>query len=386
MGIVAAILTLASAIGSLLLVWSAWLIARRGRQRDVAMDRAPAASLLKPLHGDEPRLADKLASALDQAYPAPFEMICGVAHASDRALQAVEAVRQRFPRAALRITTEPHLSGSNAKICNLANIAAAARHDLLVMADSDMTVPHDYLGRLAGALAPPGVGAVTCLYVGRGDAGVWSRLVAAGIDSHFMPATAIGLATGMGHPCMGSTIALDRTTLDAIGGFAAFADILADDHAIGVAVRARGLRVVVPAMILTHGCSETGLRAVLRQELRWNATIAGIDPAGYAGSAILHPLPIALLAWLAGGGAPAAFAVAGAIVARALVLVATARLAAPARRASDRWGPIALIPLRDLLSFALFLASFAVRSVDWRGADIKLGRQGRSAAHKDPSA
>ena len=143
---------------------------------------------------------------------------------------------------------------------------------MIVLADSDMAVPRDYLTILAAALDRPGVGAVTCLYRGRGDAGFWSRLTALGIDLHFLPATLIGRATGLGHPCMGSTIALRRATLDAIGGFARFADTLADDHALGAAVRATGATVAIPDMILTHGCSERTLAALLRQELRWNAT------------------------------------------------------------------------------------------------------------------
>lgn len=373
-----------SLIGSVLLVWAAWLILRRAAAIDPrAAADAPAVSLLKPLHGAEPRLADNLATALAQDYPGRLEMLCGVARADDAAIAAVESLRVRCPAADLRLIANPRRLGANAKVANLANILAEARHDVLVLADSDMAVPRDYVARLVGLLDRPGTGAVTCLYVGRGDAGFWSRLVAAGIDTHFLAATAIGLGTGLGRPCMGSTIALRRETLAEIGGFARFADTLADDYAIGAAVRATGRTVAVPAMVLTHACAETRLADVVRQELRWNATILGIDPAGYAGSIMLHPVPLALIALAAGGGVVAAGAVLLAIAARASVALAAARLDAPERSMRDRLTPILLIPLRDLLSFGIFAAAFATRSVDWRGADTKLGRKGRISVPRD---
>lgn len=366
-------LTFAALIGSALLGWAAILIAARSRRLDIVGPAQPV-SLLKPLHGDEPGLVEKLIAAIDQDYPAAFELICGVARADDPAVAAVDAARAARPDVAITLVVDGRQTGNNAKVSNLAHCAARARCDLLVLADSDMLVGRDYLARIAGTLAQPGVGAVSCLYVGMPEAGLWSRLVASGIDGHFLPATEIGLATGMAHPCMGSTIALTRSTLDAIGGFDGFADVLADDHAIGAAVRAQGLDVRVPAMVLSHGCAHDSLTALWRQELRWQATIAGIDPMGHAGSFILHPFPLALAALVCGGGAPAGIAVVAALAARAAVLVAAARLPAPGPR---RRPPIALIPLRDCLSFALFLASFVVRSVDWRGTTLTLGGDGR---------
>jgi len=366
-----------SLAGSGLLLWAAWLMRRRAAASDPAAPcPAPAISLLKPLHGAEPRLRENLASALDQDYPGAVELICGVADPGDPAA----TVARSLP---VRLVADSRRWGRNAKVSNLANVAAVANHDTIVLADSDMVVPRDYFTRLAGTLSQPGVGAVTCLYVGRGDGGFWSRLVAAGIDSHFVPATEIGLASRLGHPCMGSTIALTRETLAAIGGFAAFADALADDHAIGAAVRAAGQRVTVPAMVLVHGCAEASFAALAKQELRWNATIAGIDPAGYAGSVVLHPLPLAILAWLIGGGWAAGLAALLALLARGAVTLAAAQLDFRGRPWRDRLMSLALVPLRDLLSFGLFLASFGVRSVDWRGTSLNLGRRGRLIARED---
>jgi len=352
------------------------MVARARRRAAARDDRGiapvPSASILKPLHGAEPRLADNLATALDQrGYHAPAEMVCGVADAGDRALDALAGLKTDGP-VALRTVIGGRPKGRNAKVGNLESIAAQASGEMLVLADSDMAVPPDYLASLASALAQPGVGAATCLYVGRGDAGFWSRLVAAGIDTHFLPSVELGLATGRANPCMGSTIALRASTLEQIGGMAAFRDVLADDFEIGVAVRAAGLRVVVPDMVLVHGCADAHARQMLRQELRWNATVAGLDKAGYLGSVVLHPLPLALIGGLLGGGIFAWSVALAALLVRGRIALAACQLDPFGRKATVKLQLLALVPLRDLLSFTTFLGALAVRNVHWRGANMAI--------------
>ena len=325
-------------------------------------------TLLKPLHGAEPRLADNLASFLAQDWAAPIQMVAGTGRADDPAL----AVARALP-GDVAVRTDAPAIGSNAKIANVANLMPAAAHDLLVLSDSDMAVPRDYLAVLGGALAEPGVGAVTCVYRGRGDAGRWSDLAAAGISYHFLPQLLLGLALGLARPGMGSTIALRRRTLDAIGGFARFADHLADDYALGEAVRALGLRVAVPPMVLVHGCPEPSLAAVWRHELRWASTIRRINPPGYAGMIVTHPIAFALLA-LPLAPRPALVLLLAAIGARLALKAAVDRLS----RAST--APAWMIVPRDLLSFAVFLASFVTRSVDWRGSRFTMEHHGRMSA------
>ena len=141
----------------------------------------------------------------------------------------------------------------------------------------------------------PARGRSAALYRGRGDAGFWSRLGAAGLDWHLLPGVLFGTRTRLATPCMGSTIALHAETLAEIGGFPAFADVLADDYAIGAAIRAHGLKVAVPPMLVTHGCADASFSELWRHELRWAATIRGLAPLGYAGQMITMPLPLALL-------------------------------------------------------------------------------------------
>jgi ceramide glucosyltransferase len=328
---------------------------------------APAITMLKPLHGAEPALEAKLRGFLDQDYPATIDMVCGVARADDPAITAARA-------AGATLVIDDRRHGSNAKVSNLINMVPSATGALLVLSDSDMIVPRDYAARVAQAMAAPGVGAVTLPYAGVGETGGWSRMAAAGISWGFLPSVMVGVATGMAKPCMGSTIAIRRETLAAIGGFELLADLLADDHALGAAVRETGMTVAVPPLIVLHGCTETSLIALIRHELRWNATVRMLDPAGYAGSAVTHSVPWALLAGLAGAGW---WALGVALLAR-LALAARIEHITRARSAPLWW-----LPARDLLSFCLFASAFFTRSVDWRGGRLHMAANGRVSAETE---
>lgn len=371
-------LMLLSVIGTCCLMIAAW----RGWRLGTPTPPVPASdrpvTLLKPLHGAEPALLANLTSFVTQNHAGPLQIICGVQRADDPAIAAVEALRAAYPEADIALVVDPTRHGTNAKVSNLTNMVAHARHDLLILSDSDMAVAPDYVARIVAALDVPGVAAVTCLYRGRGDAGPWSRLAAMGISQHFLPSILLGTALGLASPCMGSTIALRREKLDAIGGMAAFADLLADDYAMGEAIRARGGRIALPDMLLTHGCVETSFAALARRELRANRTIARLDPAGFAGSVVLHPLPFALAGGLLAGSVPLAATVVAAALAARLALAMLVD-----RAAGERTAPIWWIPARDLLSFVLFLGTYFGRSVDWRGASFTVDAKGLLSAHQD---
>ena len=334
---------------------------------------AAAVSLLKPLHGAEPQLLDDLASFLATSHAAPVQMVCGLQRPDDAAVAVVARLRDRRPDARIDLVVNPTRHGANAKVSNLLNMAPTIRHPVVILSDADIAVPADYLPGVIAALAQPGTGAVTCLYRGRGDAGFWSVLAAAAISYHFLPSVLVARAVGRHQPCLGSTIALTGETLAAAGGFAALADILADDAALGRHVQALGLDVALARPIVDHGCVETSLAALWRHELRWAATVRGVDPRGYAGLVLTYPLATALCA-LPLLPAAALAGAAAALVARLALVRAVDRLTG-APSASP-----ALLPLRDLLSFAVFLAGFATRSVDWQGARLRMGEHGRIAA------
>jgi len=338
--------------------------------------RADGVTILKPLHDAEPRLADNLATFLEQDHDGPIQLLCGVQRPDDPAIAAIEALRARFPAARIDLIVDPTPHGANGKIANLINLEPHIAQDVVVLSDSDMVAPRDYLAGLLAALDRPGTGAVTLAYNGRGDAGFWSRIAAAGLSWQFLPAATFGVAHGLARPCMGSTIAMRRGTLAAIGGFRAFADVLADDYAIGEAVAAQGLRVVMPPMLVTHASIERDFGELWRHELRWGATVRDLVPLAHAMSVIGIPLPLALLA-IPFHPLPGVAAAGVALLAR----LAVARVAD--RRAGARPAPYWLLPLRDCLTFAILIASLTARSVDWRGATLRMEQDGRIAAEPE---
>jgi len=331
---------------------------------------APAVTILKPLHGDEPGLFENLMSFAQQRYAGAVQIICGVADAQDPAVATVRRLRATPTPSAVELVIDPTIHGANRKVANLINMAPRIRRDIVIVADSDIRVDPDYLARVIAALQQPGVGAVTCLYHGVPATGLWSQLSALAINAHFLPSVVLGLASGLAQPCFGSTIALKRAALDDIGGFAAFADRLDDDYAIGAAVRRRGHAVAIPPFTVAHLCSEPSLRELWRHELRWARTIRSIAPLGHAGSVVMHALPwalvgLALAPWSGLSVSATAMTLAAILCRAALLRQVALGFALPPQ-------PYWLVPARELMSFAVFLASFLGRGVRWRGQRYRL--------------
>jgi ceramide glucosyltransferase len=346
-------------------------------RRARATDLRPAVSVLKPLHGDEPGLHDNLLSFVDQQYPA-VQIVFGVRSAADRAVPIARAVIAERPGADAALVIDTGARGSNLKVANLENILPAARHDILVFADSDMRVGRDYLAAVVAPFEDERTGLVTCLYKGVSSGGLWSRLGTLHINYGFLPSALVGDAMGVGGGCFGATIALRREMLDRIGGFAPLRDELADDHRIGGAVRATGAAVVLAPYLVENRVAEPSFGALWRHELRWARTVRAMTPLGYAGSIITHPVPVAaLLAVLSGFSAWGCGFLLATFVLRGVVAAAVAR--ALKLSTEGLW----LLPLRDALSFAVFMGSFCGRSVAWRDQLFRVDAGGRMSADGD---
>jgi ceramide glucosyltransferase len=328
-------------------------------------------TLLKPLHGAEVGLLENLESFCDQAWEAPVQIVFGVQDPSDPAIAVVEDLKARWPDADIALVVDTTPQGQNGKVANLINMAGVARHPVLVISDSDIRVGSDYLDEVVGALQGQNIGIVSCLYVGRSGTGVWAELSAMAVSYQFLRNVVFALSLNLAKPCMGSTIALRQADLEAVGGLQAFADLLADDYELGRAVRRLGRKLMIPATTVVHMCQERSFGELFSHELRWSRTIRLIDPGGHAGSVVTHSIPLALAGCLLTGFAPAAIAaLALALIGRCFLKLSVDRLA------NGEAGPWGLLPLRDILSFAVFLGSFFGTSVSWRGKRLRLGADG----------
>jgi len=360
----------AAGLGCLYLLAACLAVLRFAGRPEPPCESAVPVTILKPLRGAEPGLARRLASFCMQAYDAPIQLLCGIRDYADPAVAAVRRIADARPQRSIDLNVDASLQGANHKISNLVNALPLAQHDVLVLADSDIEVGPDYLARVVAQLQQGGVGAATCLYHGVAAAGIWSRQAALEINNHFLPNVIMGLSLGLARPCFGSTIAVRRNVLARIGGLKAFANALADDYAIGKAVRSAGYRVAIPSFSLGHACFHEDLRSLIAHELRTARTIKSIKPLGYCGTIISHPFPLALIAALLGGSIGVLLAGA-ALIARAMLCLAVERAFALERQS------YLLIPIRDLISFAVFVLSFLGTNVAWRGANFRVGRDGR---------
>jgi ceramide glucosyltransferase len=338
----------------------------------------PPVTVIKPLHGNEWALLDNLSSFCAQDYLGPVQFLFGVHDSADPALQTVDELRRRYPHADITVIADARLYGPNRKISNILNMLPQARHDVFVFADSDVCVGPDYLRNVIGELQKPGVGLVTCAYRGQPDPGFWPRLSAIATNNQFLPGVVTGLALGLARPCFGQTIAMRRDTYERIGGFKPFVQHLAEDYEIGAAVRAAGEQVAIPPFAIGHACVEASARQLVTHELRWSRTIRRIDPLGHFGTALVHPFAFALLALACSGGAPWAWLLtAVAMLARLALKWRTDR--ALRQRCRDLW----LLPLWDIVSFAIFVASFRSSRVIWRGFSFKVDGDGLLSAAQD---
>jgi ceramide glucosyltransferase len=336
-----------------------------------SLAKYPPVTLLKPLHLDEPGLRENLNSFCLQNYPGVLQIVFGVQDPLDPAVKIVEDLKREHPHLDIELVIDTRIYGTNRKVSNLINLVERAKYDVLVLSDSDIEAAAGYLPAVTASLEGAGGGAVTCLYRGASLPNIWSRLVAMGINYQFIPNVLVGTTLGLATPCFGSTIALRKDLLRRIGGMQAFSNLLADDYEIGRAVREHGYRTTLAPVVVAHTCTETTGREMFAHELRWARTIRLLNMRGHFGSIVTHTLPLALAGMmLLGPGPVTAAAAAAALVSRLCVKWRMDEVLGTSA------GPAWLLPVRDMLSFAIFLGSLFGGNVRWRGARFLVAPDG----------
>jgi ceramide glucosyltransferase len=347
---------------------------KRLKQAPLPESQLPPVSILKPLKGVDPEIWDSFCSHCEQEYP-QYQLIFGVSDAADPAIEVVRKLQAKYPNPGIELIVCDRVLGANIKVSNLAQMLPAARHEILLVNDSDIRVPSDYLRQVITPLADASVGLVTCLYRGIAGSTLGSRLEALSIGTDFVPGvlSARLLERGL-HFGFGSTLAFRRHDLEAIGGFAVLLDYLADDYEIGRRIAATGKRVELSTATVTTYLPAYSLRQFFRHQLRWSRTIRDARRWGYAGLLFTFGLPWALLTLLAAHGAEWAWALfALTFAVRLAVGVVTAEAVLDDRQVLRN---IFLLPLRDLIAPFFWAASFMGNRIHWRGDvfDLKDGR------------
>jgi ceramide glucosyltransferase len=330
----------------------------------------PPVSILKPLKGSDPEIYESFRSHCLQDYP-EYEIIFGVSDSNDPAIESVKALQLEFPNRRIQLLVCPKILGANVKVSNLAQMLAEARHDYLIVNDSDIRVEPDYLRRVTAPLADSRVGMVTCLYRGIAGATLGSRLEALGISTDFCPSVLAawqlegGIRFGLG-----STLAFRRAELEKIGGFTSFVDYLADDYELGKRIADLGPTVKLSDVVVETYLPSYRLPEFFAHQLRWARGVRDARAGGYLGLIFTFGLLWALVALAASRGALWAWgALAVTLSLRlAVALVVGRGILRDRQILKNAW----LIPSRDLVAAAIWAASLGGHTVTWRGDRFRL--------------
>ena len=352
----------------------AMLVWRLTRRADARVELPPV-TILKPLCGAEPGLYEDLRSFCRQKYP-EYQVIFGIRDETDPAALVANQLAAEFPELGITVVVDSQLHGSNWKVSNLINMLPHARHDLLVMADSDACVGSNYLKTVTAPLRDRRVGLVTCIYRGAPTGGVWSRLGAMYINEWYVPSILLAWLFGHQGYVSGQTVSMRRDTLHAIGGLAALANHLADDYRLGALVREQGLKIVLSPYIVTGEHHEPSLDSVTRHEVRWMRTLRVLRPRSFRWLFLTFSLPLGIVGMLLASMQPAAAVAAWSLLMTSAVLRLLLHLMHRLRGERPLLADLWLVPVRDLLICWVWLQCFFTSRITWRGNDFNVDSDG----------
>ena len=338
----------------------------------------PPVTVLKPVHGMEPRLEETLESFFRQDYP-DFEIIFGARNSEDLSLTVIAKLRAKYPNVRTRVVISGDPSWPNAKVFSLAKMMGSSDNSYFVISDSDILVRPDFLRNMIPPLLEPKVGLVTCLYQGIPAQDLWSQLEALGMSVE-MPAGVMvaNMMEGMKF-ALGAAMAVRRDAIDAIGGMREAAQFYSDDFVLGNLIAGAGYQVVLSHYMVGHVLAGRSLRRTFGDQLRWMKSTRFSRPWGHVGSGLTYAVPFGLLALLLGIASQhrlelGAELFAAAWLNRMLLALAIGWGVIRDRRSLNLcW----LYPVRDLLGFCTWMLSFAGNKFFWRGEPYEFGEEGR---------
>jgi ceramide glucosyltransferase len=341
----------------------------------------PALSLLKPLHGSEPGLEEDLTTFFEQDYP-QYEILFCARTDDDAGLETARRVAARYPQIAVRFLSTGEPPYINAKVRSMELMETEAAHDILVISDSDVRVAPDYLRSVALPFANARVGAITCPYRGvAAEGGLWARLEAVGMSVEMTAGVLVArMMEGMQFT-LGPTMAFRRETIRRMGGFAVTADYCADDFVLGNETFKLGQTVVLSHHTIDHMVINASLVQSLKHQVRWMKSTRFSRPKGHFGTALTFSMPFGLLG-LAGGIALHQAGLGVGLLAWAVASRLALSVVVGNWVVGDRswFGLMVLYPIRDLMGFGYWAASYLSNRILWRGRVFRLLPGGKMRA------
>jgi len=341
---------------------------RVGRERRTAQF-APPVSLLKPVHGVDFASRINFESFCRQNYP-EYEILFCVNDMEDPAVPLIRQAMRDFPECSIRMLSNAPKIGSNQKVNNLVLLAQEAKHEIIVQSDGDVRVSPDYLKNVVAEFADPAVGVVSCFYRGVAEKNFWAQVEAVGAASDFFAGAVVASLPGRVTFALGASVTTTKTWLGKIGGYEALADLLADDYEIGNRVHKAGGKVLLSREAVWTMYPAQTKKSFWEHQVRWARTVRTVRPASFFGLVITHGLPWCVLAAVV---APSAWVGAGFVGAYLVLRLLMAWVVGV-------WGvqdevlrrKLWLVPVRDAIHFAVWLAGFASNRVTWGGVEYAI--------------
>lgn len=335
-------------------------------------DFHPPISILKPICGLDIDTYENFASFCQQDYP-EYQIIFSVRNEDDPSVQIVKQIIDDFPKIDISLVISRTI-GTNLKVSNLAKAKAEAKYSLLLLADSDVRVGRDYLRQVIQPMRDESVGVVTCLY--RPFVRGWVAILeAVGISTEYLAGVLVARSLEGMNFALGPTIAIRKSVLEAIGGFIAIADYLADDFQLGYLSAKAGYKVVLSDYIIDHAIATENLLDLIHRQTRWNCCTRVSRPWGYLGLIFTHGTAMSILFLIATGGSIFGWAIAILTWSTRLIMawvVGVKSLKDPVTK-KFLW----LVPLRDLIGFAIWCYALVGDTFEWRGQQLKLTKTGK---------
>jgi len=350
----------------------------RNRPAPVPSDfRWPAVSLLKPVHGLEKHLERNLRSACTQDYP-DYQVVFSVEDENDEALPILRKLELEFGAERVTVAVERRPAGPNGKINNTIGALAHARHDTLVISDSDVRLQPDYLKTIVPPLADPANGCACTLYKAACANRWFEKIELLTLNADFMPNVVFAHVTGASRFLLGASTALTRTTLREIGGLESLADYLVEDYEMGRRVLARGRRIQVLGSMVDTMVDLKDPAQWWGHQVYWDQNNRAARPLAYFATALIKSVPFAFLYALVRAGSP--FSLLVSATALGVRMITASLIMGWAFRDREGLASIWLLPLRDLLALVSWLLAYTQRTTTWRGKEFTLTRDGRLVA------
>lgn len=346
-----------------------WRMTRFSEYRQTQSPFQPPATIMLPVCGAPPRLYECLRSCCEQDYPV-YQVVFGIHRADDAGRSVIERIISEMPHLNATLVVDDARIGSNPKVCNLANMYRAVRHDIIVMVDSDVTVDPAFLKTVIAPLSDPGVGGVTCLYKGNPMANPASRLGAMHINDWLLPSILVDVGMRDMDVLYGAAMIVSRQSLESIGGFPSLASAVAEDDVIGKRLHAAGFRLRLAPYVVSTVVAEDSIESLFEHELRWMRSVRVCRPLAHACALVMHGLlPCSiLLLWPHFRAGHLALVLLHALLKHQLDVTASTRLG------TGRPAPWRALLVRECLTFSIWLASFTSRTMRWGEHTLLAGK------------